>query len=31
MRFGYEFVNPDAVKTLYWEADCRVEEKRASR
>ena len=36
MRFGYEFVNPEAVKTLYWEADCRVEEpsaedKRASR
>jgi len=26
MRFGYEFVNPEAVKTLYWEADCRVEE-----
>jgi len=26
IRFGYEFVNPEAVKTLYWEADCRVED-----
>ncbi len=26
IRFGYEFVNPEALKTLYWEADCRVAE-----
>ena len=26
IRFGFEFANPEAVKTLYWEADCRVEE-----
>jgi acetolactate synthase regulatory subunit len=22
IRFGFEFTNPDSVKTVYWEADC---------
>jgi hypothetical protein len=22
IRFGFEFTNPDSVKTVYWEANC---------
>ena len=25
MRFGFEYVNRAQLKTLYWEADCRVD------
>ena len=24
IRFGFEFTKPDALKTVYWEADCPV-------
>ena len=24
IRFGFEFTKPDALKTIYWEADCPV-------
>jgi hypothetical protein len=26
IRFGFEFVNRAQVKSLYWEADCRVDD-----
>ena len=31
IRFGFEFVNREQVKTLYWEADCRVDDQTETR